>query len=59
MQNVSGFQFAAMEWGDYDNDDDLDLVTAGTDANGNNRTVLYINENGILSEDRVSQQQSD
>ncbi len=51
LQNLSGFQFAASAWGDYDNDGDPDLVIAGTDANNNNRTVLYNNENGILAED--------
>lgn len=53
LQNVTGFQYAASAWGDYDNDGDPDLVVAGTDANGNNRAVLYINENGMLTEDRT------
>ena len=39
-----------MAWADYDNDDDLDLVISGRDADGIARTVLYSNNANTLSE---------
>ena len=52
LQNIAGFRFASSAWGDYDNDGDPDFVIAGTDVNGDNRTLFYINNDGLLSEDR-------
>ncbi len=40
-----------MEWGDFDNDDDLDLVISGTGGDGSERfTIIYKNNNGIFTE---------
>jgi hypothetical protein len=41
---------AAADWGDFDNDGDLDLLIAGTDISSHGRTKLYRNDNGIFSE---------
>lgn len=41
-------------WGDYDNDGFADLATAGRDLNGDARTLIYHNENGVLTQDNVS-----
>lgn len=53
LQNIAGFQYSASAWGDYDGDGDPDLVLSGTDANGQNRTLLYINKEGSLEQDRT------
>ncbi len=36
----------SVAWGDYDNDDDLDLLLSGTDYYGEGATLLYRNDNG-------------
>ena len=42
--NLIGVYNSALAWGDYDNDNDLDLVITGTDA-GNYYAKLYRNDN--------------
>jgi hypothetical protein len=46
--NLSGVSYSSMEWGDYDNDGDLDLLVTGQDHVGNGHTGIYRNENGIF-----------
>lgn len=41
--------FSSLNWGDYDNDGDLDLITIGVDERGKLRTILYRNANGMFS----------
>ncbi len=43
---LTGVREAALAWGDYDNDYDMDILLAGTDASGRQVTQLYRNEGG-------------
>lgn len=40
---VDGIREGSVDWGDYDNDNDLDLLVTGLDASGYTRTKLYNN----------------
>lgn len=40
---------SSMAWGDYDNDGDLDLLSAGVDPSGNEVTKIYRNDSGIVN----------
>ena len=53
---LTGTQWSAGQWGDYDNDGDLDILMAGlTDINTLARTtVLYRNTNGSFSSVAIS-----
>ena len=42
---------SSMDWGDYDNDGDLDLALMGVSVTGDFVTKIYRNSDGILSED--------
>lgn len=48
--SVLDVQQASQAWGDYNDDGYIDLVIAGQDINGNNRTILYDNIRGVLTE---------
>ena len=39
------------DWGDYDNDGDMDFVIGGVDYYGNRHLSVFTNENGSLSKD--------
>lgn len=41
---MTGFGWGSAEWGDYDNDGDLDLLLCGEDENLDAVTKIYINE---------------
>ena len=49
-QNLRDLRNSSAAWGDYDNDGDPDLVLAGHNIDGNPRTLLYRNTDGVLSE---------
>ena len=40
----------SLEWGDYDNDGDLDILATGKMFNQNLATIIYRNDNGIFTE---------
>ncbi len=43
----AGVEQSSIQWGDYDNDGDLDLAVSGTIDNGaNNRLIIYRNNGG-------------
>ena len=46
--NLTGVYFSDSDWGDFDNDGDLDLVISGY-ADQYNETILYKNENSVFS----------
>ena len=40
----------SIDWGDFDNDGDLDIIVAGKEFNGRLSTRIYRNDQGIFSE---------
>lgn len=48
--NINGLANSSSAWGDFDNDDDLDLLIAGTLSNGNKVSLIYRNDNGVFSD---------
>jgi len=51
---LPGFRLSSAEWGDYDNDGDLDLLITGDDANSVPHTVIYRNDNGTFTDSGIS-----
>ncbi|HXK48917.1 MAG TPA: VCBS repeat-containing protein [Clostridiales bacterium] len=47
---LAGFRQSSCDWGDYDNDGDLDLVIAGQNSSFGIETKLYRNNNGSFTE---------
>ncbi|WP_460218877.1 T9SS type A sorting domain-containing protein [Psychroserpens sp. MEBiC05023] len=45
-----GIYDSAIAFADFDNDGDDELLTSGLDANGNNPTKLFSNNNGVFTE---------
>ncbi|MDA3822372.1 MAG: FG-GAP-like repeat-containing protein, partial [Bacteroidales bacterium] len=41
--SITPFSEGSIDWGDYDNDSDLDLLISGTDYSGNRMTKIYRN----------------
>ena len=49
--NILGAFFGAIaDWGDYDNDGDLDLLVSGADSTGKGQTKIYRNDNGVFTD---------
>ncbi len=49
-QDLAALYRSAGDWGDYDNDGDLDLLVCGYTAGGGGYGALYRNDNGALVE---------
>lgn len=47
--NIPGFTLSSVEWGDYDNDSDLDLLITGNDSLGVPATKIFRNDNGTFT----------
>ena len=41
---------SSLAWGDFDNDNDLDLLLCGNNIQGEGKTLIYLNSNGVFSE---------
>ena len=52
--SLEGVRYAALAWGDADNDGDIDLVVSGMDGNGLSQTVFYRNAEGVLLRDETN-----
>ncbi|MFN0117654.1 MAG: FG-GAP-like repeat-containing protein, partial [Elusimicrobiota bacterium] len=51
---AGGMRFASAAWGDFDNDNDLDILTAGFDFSSNRRLSVYLNNgNGTFDATQV------
>jgi hypothetical protein len=48
--NILGVTMAMADWGDYDNDGDIDLLISGADSTFTGRTIIYRNDNGIFTD---------
>ena len=48
--NLIGVQSGAVEWGDYDNDGDLDILLTGLGADNINVAKIYTNNGGSFTE---------
>jgi hypothetical protein len=50
QSNIPGFTYGSVEWGDYDNDLDLDLLIAGKDNLGISSTKIFRNDNATFTD---------
>ena len=46
--NLTGLTYSSVEWGDYDNDSDLDLLVTGNDSLYLPSTKIFRNDNGTF-----------
>ncbi len=51
---LTGVSDAAVAWGDYDSDGDLDILLAGADSGSSFVTKIYANNGGTFVEDTVA-----
>jgi uncharacterized protein (TIGR02145 family) len=47
-ENIPDMYGGSVDWGDFDNDLDIDLLITGIDDNGNKETFVFRNDNGEL-----------
>lgn len=47
---IAGMADGAFDWGDYDNDGDLDLIVVGFDPSFNSEATIYNNVNGTFTD---------
>ncbi len=52
-QNLTPVSDGSVEWGDFDNDDDLDILVTGKQSNNMLSTLIYRNDNGIFTQTNV------
>jgi hypothetical protein len=45
---LNGYTYSSVEWGDYDNDSDLDLLVTGFDSLTNSAAKIFGNFNGLF-----------
>jgi len=50
-QSIPGVYFSASAWADYNNDGLMDLAITGTSFSGGKATILFKNDEGLLSQD--------
>lgn len=48
--SLHGIDRGSVEWGDYDNDGDLDILISGQDAESGSVTKIYSNDSGTFTE---------
>ena len=42
--------YSSVDWGDYDNDGDLDILLAGNSSTGERTSKIYRNDNGVFTD---------
>ncbi len=48
--NIINLKNASSDWGDFDNDGDVDLVISGTTDSNKDTTLVYSNNNGVFTD---------
>lgn len=51
---LPGLYYSYADWGDFDNDKDLDIMIAGSSSSGASLTKIYLNDNGIFTASEIS-----